>query len=713
MLMRRAETPCEAELADQLNSFPPEQQAVLPELRRLVESGIDEVLGTFYSAVARDPALSRILGQSSGVDRLKAAQKAHWLHLLSGRIDADLRARGARIGAAHVRRGLEPRHSIAAYAFLAERFLERVIGRRDRRTRRAQALVRAVFIDMEIALSAHQSGTEAEFREREAAALAGSVETEMRLANRAISSESERLSETVAQMRRAIEAVEGGNAVVDRNAVATSQGIQQVASASEEMVASSREVGRQAGDTSALVREAVRKAEDASRIISRLKDSSGRIAEVVQLIDGVAHQTNLLALNATIEAARAGEAGRGFAVVAAEVKELSRRTAEATKEIARQVEDVVGATSAAVEAVAAVTGSVTAIDQVASCVAANAEGQIRALQEMTGSAQTVAGSGAELTESVQTIATGVEAALGVAGRVDEAAARIIALFDQLERRLVVTVRAFSATDNRRAPRVPARWPASFEAPEGRASLRTIEVSEGGFLIDAPPFATEAGREGTLDLAGIGRFAVEVAGEQPLGTRLKIRPSEPEAMDRLRERIAAILVSQQSLKAALRGAADGIQACFAESLAGGAVTLAQLFDEDYALIPGSAPKQFRTRALAFLDRVLPPFQEPLLAADPSVVFCAAVDRNGWLPVHNRTYSLPQGPDPVWNEANCRNRRLFDDRTGLSAARNLRDFLAQTYPRALGGGRTVLMMDLSTPLTVANRHWGALRMGLTLE
>jgi hemoglobin-like flavoprotein len=63
-----------------------------------------------------------------------------------------------------------------------------------------------------------------------------------------------------------------------------------------------------------------------------------KVAEVAQAIQAIARQTNLLALNATIEAARAGDLGKGFAVVAGEVKQLSGRTSEATKEIAEVVE---------------------------------------------------------------------------------------------------------------------------------------------------------------------------------------------------------------------------------------------------------------------------------------------------------------------------------------------------------------------------------------
>ena len=86
-------------------------------------------------------------------------------------------------------------------------------------------------------------------------------------------------------------------------------------------------------------------------------------------------------------------------------------------------------------------------------------------------------------------------------------------------------------------------------------------------------------------------------------------------------------------------------------------------------------------------MLPPIQEPLLANEARMVFCAAVDRNGYLPVHNRKYSLPQRPgEKAWNTANSRNRRIFDDRAGLASARNVRPYLIQVYPRDMGNGVT---------------------------
>jgi methyl-accepting chemotaxis protein len=156
------------------------------------------------------------------------------------------------------------------------------------------------------------------------------------------------------------------------------------------------------------------------------------------------------------------------------------------------------------------------------------------------------------------------------------------------------------------------------------------------------------------------------------------------------------------------AAARVSALFEEGFATGVISLADLFDDDYKPIAGTQPQQHMTRFIAFTDRVLPPVQEEILDFSEKIVFCAAVDRNGFLPTHNRKFSHPQGGDPVWNAANCRNRRIFNDRTGLAAGRNKHRFLLQTYRRDMGGGTFKLMKDVSAPIVVQGRHWGGLRI-----
>ena len=150
----------------------------------------------------------------------------------------------------------------------------------------------------------------------------------------------------------------------------------------------------------------------------------------------------------------------------------------------------------------------------------------------------------------------------------------------------------------------------------------------------------------------------------------------------------------------------------QAVAQGRISEADLFARHYSPIPGSDPPQVMAAFTNLTDSVLPPIQEAALQCDPRVVFCAAVDENGYLPTHNRKFSHPQGQDPVWNAANCRNRRVFDDRVGLKAGRSTKPFLLQVYRRDMGGGSHVMMKDLSAPIRVRDLHWGGLRLAFTL-
>jgi methyl-accepting chemotaxis protein len=112
-------------------------------------------------------------------------------------------------------------------------------------------------------------------------------------------------------------------------------------------------------------------------------------------------------------------------------------------------------------------------------------------------------------------------------------------------------------------------------------------------------------------------------------------------------------------------------------------------------------------------VLPPVQEAFLAGDKRMAFCAMVDRNGYLPVHNKIYSQAQRPgDIAWNTANSRNRRIFNDPAGLAAGQNQRSYLIQSYARDMGGGNTVMMREIDVPIRVRGRHWGGFRTAYKL-
>ena len=112
-------------------------------------------------------------------------------------------------------------------------------------------------------------------------------------------------------------------------------------------------------------------------------------------------------------------------------------------------------------------------------------------------------------------------------------------------------------------------------------------------------------------------------------------------------------------------------------------------------------------------MLPGIQDGVLAQSKSIAYCVATDDNSYVPTHNTDVSKPQGSDPVWNAANCRNRRFFTSASVLRAVQNTQPLLLQTYQRDMGGGNLIFMKEISAPIMVNGRHWGALRTGYLIE
>ncbi|QCG88903.1 HAMP domain-containing methyl-accepting chemotaxis protein [Azospirillum sp. TSH100] len=164
-----------------------------------------------------------------------------------------------------------------------------------------------------------------------------------------------------------------------------SANVESAAAAAEELARSIEEIARQVNRSAGIARNAVEDAGHTNRVVDALSGATGRIGEVVGLINQIATQTNLLALNATIEAARAGEAGKGFAIVAGEVKALANQTAQATGEIADQIATIQATTRQVVEAIQAIVRTVTAIDEISGSIAAAVEQQGAATQEIARS----------------------------------------------------------------------------------------------------------------------------------------------------------------------------------------------------------------------------------------------------------------------------------------------------------------------------------------
>jgi methyl-accepting chemotaxis protein len=265
-------------------------------------------------------------------------------------------------------------------------------------------------------------------------------------------------------------------------------------------------------------------------------------------------------------------------------------------------------------------------------------------------------------------------------------------------------------DRRRHERLPCELAVQFE---GGFTGQTADISEGGALVrlQSGP-EPKPGAILNAEIATVGACRLRLVNRSEIGLHFQFEHLDAVVEAALARKLAQIRADNTGFINLAIEAAGRVANAFEDAVARHEITLNDLFDNEYVPIPGTEPLQHHARFLDLAEKLLPDIQEPLLAGDKRMVFCVAVDRNGYLPIHNMIYSRPQRPgDVLWNAVHSRNRRIFDDRAGLSAGRVVRPYLIQNYPRNMGD-RIVMMWEIDAPIRVFGKHWGGLRTAYTL-
>ena len=204
--------------------------------------------------------------------------------------------------------------------------------------------------------------------------------------------------------------------------------------------------------------------------------------------------------------------------------------------------------------------------------------------------------------------------------------------------------------------------------------------------------------------------VRDVAQQVAGSARETEKAIGEIME-LTESLKELMEEELQIKGkseALNGART-MERILHETVQSGKLTLQNIFDENYIPIPGTDPQKYHTKYDAFMDQNILAYEDEFLEKDDQVVFAVLVDRNGYLPTHNTRYSKPLTGDKERDKVGNRTKRLFNDPVGLAAARNRQELFVQTYYRDTGEK----MWDISAPVYVNGKHWGAFRIGYTMD
>jgi methyl-accepting chemotaxis protein len=536
------------------------------------------------------------------------------------------------------------------------------------------------------------------------------------------------LGALIRQLERAATSVAGGaestattlsairartDVLADRSSAAQSTATT-FAQAADKFTHSAEGIGAQVRDASRLADEAGAAAHEASANVDRLRDSSAAISNVLELIAQIARQTTMLALNATIEAARAGAAGRGFSVVATEVKALAVQTQNATEEIRKKIDTLQRDAASSVDAVHRISTAIDAIRPVFANVNGAVAEQNATTSEMSHNATTASQFIVSVGNSAAEIDSAAKEAAAHGEHVAQAGQAVTMFASRLKSRCAVLLKQSEREDERRREKLPCHLNVDLQARGGQISAPVYEISMDGILIGGP----DANRLPLHDivaaeLSEVGPCRLRIAEHSPAGAQALFVAPDGALISRIEDRLWAIHDENTEFVTRAIDAGALLNKIFADGIASGAISIDDMFDDNYVEIPGSSPVQYRTKILGWADRALPEFQDAFLAKDTRMAFCAMIDRNGYLPVHNSIYSKPQRPgDASWNTANCRNRRIFNDPAGLAAGRNTRSYLIQSYARDMGNGQTVMMREIDVPVRIQGRHWGGFRTAYKL-
>jgi methyl-accepting chemotaxis protein len=539
------------------------------------------------------------------------------------------------------------------------------------------------------------------------------AECDLTVASAKVNTSAERVRHEISLASDAISIIHAQTHELANSSSQINSDIVTLAGNADKVSEAAKEISHNVAGVSKRSQQAVMLTREVRTTIEEWSDSSREISLTIGKIANIAEKINLLALNATIEAARAGAAGRGFAVVASEVKELANASALVSQDIQRRLDKMLGSAARVISSITEISNTVEAIDPVFASVSLSVESQVQSVAALAHSAGRASNHLHEVTE----IATKIDAHANKAkllGATMQASSNVANTeITQLARVFIATLRQSEIGDRRQHNRWPIEVPVTIALSGREFSTLSIDVSSGGVLIAKTDNMQNLLKSAQVTLANIGTVNVDIKAVSAIGIHCAFNKKNAEFDAKLANLLAVMEADNRPLYESAVALATRVSQAFETAINNKRISSDSLFDVDYVPVIGSNPQQYTVSGLSVLEPLLTPIQEACLVENPKTVFCIAVDRNGYIPVHNLEYSHAQREDePLWNALHARSRRIFNDRNGIIAARNIKAFNLQNYRRDMGGGKYVILKEANSPIIVHGRHWGGIRIAMQL-
>ncbi|WP_419798289.1 MAG: protoglobin domain-containing protein [Terasakiella sp.] len=677
-----------------------------------INGDVPAIVENFYSHLSGFQETQSIIDKHSNVRTLTDAQRQHWENMFSGEYSDSYMERALTVGRVHDVIGLEPRWYLGGYFMLIEQMLQTYLRKNGVKNAKVMdgvgAMLRSVCLDIDLAMMTYiESGELRKIREQ-LLQMSDEILDESDQTIQSVSDQTALMQENVDHLSEAQIELQKQVDFATESLNHTLNSIQTVAAATEELDASSQSIAGQVQSSEEIAQNAIEQSRRSQETVNSLETSAQEIASVVALVQNIASQTRLLALNATIEAARAGEAGKGFAVVAQEVKNLAAETEKAIDQVNMQSGQIREATERAVHEIEITNQLIQQMGESVGHISEAVEQQTAATTEISSSATSASDSTSHVDESMKDVSERNVSAQSMARKVSNISRNVIRDVSGLRGAMTMLLRTSYAGNRRHSERVPLGMTVTLQQNGAEFVGTTADLSLGGVSLrieHAQNHLQTGACHVVLDKIGAFDMDIRQVADNVVNAAFGAHTDGEKA------RIIQLLEETKNQDKVyielVQEAANRTEEAFEKALRKNQISVEDFFDIDYQPIPNTNPRQMLTKFTPITDEYLPDIQEEIIQRAPNIVFCAAVDRAAYLPTHNKVYMKEQSDDPIWNDANCRNRRIFADPAGLRAARNTQPVLVQAYDRKVGD-QVVLLKEVDAPIYIRGRHWGNVRM-----